>query len=1635
MSQNKVNTAYLGLNLDSIISQIKPGQLSYAQNAQINGFEGNSITYQNEQANSLCFTLPDGYQVIGTYNIVEEELIVYWLANPTTGDSEIGKVVNCVYSRVINSKCLNFDIRYPIHKAVHKKTACGLEIYWTDGKNPRRYIDLSNLPYKEVRQGNSEDPCDTITTSDIDCNKLNVQPDFQIPLIEYEVVGSEGTTTAGTYQFAVQYANALGDAYTSYYSITNPIPVYDYFKVTPDFNYEVAKSITLSISNLDTTGIFDYINVAVIKTINNISSVDLVGTFQIQNSTQKIVYTGQSKANITLSIDEIFEKFPVYDTAGDITTVQDVLVWADLTSTQRLNYQKIISQIELQWVSWKLPVNKKQFKDEINSAERRGYMRDEVYAYDGVILLRNGYQTDRFPIIGRLATAFDLEIINNADGNVESDICDTPVPKPRWKVYNTASVLGIDPLYDPTDPCYQGPYQYGRFAYWESTETYPCNEEIWGDLAGKPIRHHKFPDNLITNHHDNQGSVYPLGIRVNKQQIFDLIRNSDLSEDEKNNIAAIKIVRANRANSKSIIAKGLLFNVGTYSKGNTDYFYPNYPFNDLRPDPFILNSPNSSTGQQIGVSFEERQTVSTNETDLYSLPVSANTWSGDGDIITALYNGKFSGDDDKKRLRVYLDANTVYDSGLLTVDDSNSFILSVEMKRTSFTRIDIKSKLQIFGQNARTINSTGFLEGVDFSVIHNVVLTGTIVPLLTPTVGFGSINTSSAELGYKKAPTISNGPDLLEGFNTSASQRRFTFHSPDTSFYQPFLGNIVKFETVEYGNSRSHFVQVKNHARYRFPSLESYLTSLAIGIVIGFASGTFGLSTNAFNGAAAFTAFSTFNDIVFRLLPKKNMAYQFNSLGNYTRSVPVPNNGNKVRQLDIETYLISGMQGVGDTDIVNNYRRESSIYIRMQNGVPYPDTLPGVPVDNSRYTLGEVGCEDNFISRDISSYYGSIKTEAPDQYGQIYSYQAIDTGFQFLVDVQNEFTGAATEDVFGGDTFINKFAFKRKLPFFIDNRVNFPDEADVFYDELGNIGFPRYWFSTDIRRGEGGSFGIGALFGVKVNNFDCENSSFFYNAGKIYLFAYSIVNFFVESSVNVDYRQAYNSLEGDYFPHVSSDIPDDWFQEVNVPIAFDNTYTYNKTYSKQNTENTFSTLPTNFTVKECTQKFPNRMIFSEVQQDVVNYNKNNWRIYRPVSVFDFPLNYGKLTSVDGIETRQMLARFENKTLLYNSLLTVTANIGDVYLGQQIFNKNIPPVDFAETDLGYTGSQHKFILNTEFGHIWIDAKRGDIFIVQGQSIQDISNEGVKLFLTNNLNFQLKLYFPDYDIDNNFKGVGIDGVYDNKYNRFIFTKLDYKPVVEGISYDSINDVFRLNNQIIELTDQRYFCDVSFTISYSFITKSWTCFHTYLPRYYIGDLNKFHTGIPGSVWTHNIDESNYNNFYGEIHPYILEYPVSYQYQDEILQSVKDYSKVNKVTNASSFVQTNNDFFNKAIIYNDQQCSGVLNLIAKPQNSLAAYITYPKYNSDSKDILFVKSDNFYNYNGFWDIVRSYEEPVWLADCTSASENKLLNTSNLDYSNRPYKKYPIRAKDCRIRHILDNKSNVRITSQFLSSQSQISYK
>jgi hypothetical protein len=1500
--KQELNSANIGLNLDNTLNQIKQGTLTYALNAAVENFDSSSVNYQNEQGNELCVTFPKEYVLIGTHFINEQSKHIFFLTNPNTGDSEIGHMDNndCIYHTLVNALCLNFDTDHPIHKVVHKITNCTTEIYWTDGFNPRRYLDINDIPYM-LQSGSPL--CDAKYTDQLDCNQLKLQPNFNIPNLSIADITTGGSLLAGTYQFAVQYSDAVGNPFTSYYSITNPTPIADPQIATVNFNYVVGKSVVVAVDNLDSSGQFQYFNLAVIKTINAVTSVELIGTYFIDNTSLNITYTGQIVDNIRLSINDIFEKFPYYDVAEDVTAVQDILVWNGLASIDRINYQSIATQISLLWETYKIPPTE-NYSNELNATNLRGYLRDEVYAFEIVFLLMNGKQTDGFHIPGRTLTIEELSLPNILITN--NDFIGEPEPgtdySPYWKIYNTASVIGNatgDKIGNAT------PHEYGNFAYWESTETYPCNKDLWGDLANQPIRHHKFPDVLVSpitkpviEYDSSKGLaglavqnnyVYPIGVRIDTEQVRALISASSLTDDQKADIVGYKIVRGDRGTNKSIVAKGILRNVNTYQRENQSFYFPNYPYNDLNKDPFLNTSNNAWTElcqsfdinilnfnapadaavkTYVEISYTDCNTNKPNTRQFKELGL--HTWCsitkpeilGDGlkNEMTFVQGGTYrptTCDDIINPINPTCDLLFVG-----TVGYSNYDIYRISV---SGSRAGWRAQWQdpILGKKELWV-AGGWFNSPATYYVHTMVDTG---------VSKVQGKNAAVEIDARGEVRVTTCKEQtpLPGINANPTLAlRQIFNSPETSFGQPFLGDILKLENVMYGKGYAHFVQVKSNAKYRLLTKEAQQDALDSSSVLG-------NKTNPFNATSMFTAYQAYLQIYINGITRRNYAQSFNSTASYDYNTQITNSGNKQRTLDIKRYLIPGVQNVGDTYNINNFQRESSVYLKTdeyrEDGttpiapLPFPSSGVGV-TDISRLTVGGSNkCATPAQEQDIQvvSYYASMKNTFVNQYGQIYSYNTIDTGFQ------KSTTSTSTAVIFGGDTFISRFAFKTKLPFFIDNRVNAPDDSDVFYDEIGNIAYPKYWHSARSILSDYNKNNTGVLSNIisyKAHEFDCPNSQelipstaaastnpnrTFYD-GYFYLFAYGIPNFYCESSYNTDLRQAFNNKEGDFWPHVSTGIPDDWVQEDFVSIANDNTYTYNVTFSKQNKENTFTHLPADYDGNPCYTYYPFRAVYSDAQNTDADNRVNSWLTYRAVSYFDFPQNYGALVSLDGIQNRAILARFENKTLMYNNLLTIdTSNPQAAYVGNPNMFKGAPPIDFAETDLGYVGSQNKMLLKIPQGQITVDAKRGQVFLVQGTKVEDLSafGSGMNRFFTDHLAFEILRYFPKVDTDNNFNGVGLHGVYDSKFDRVILTKIDYIPLSIDIQYDTVTKDFYIEESlgnniyhrtIVSLKDSEYFCNKSWTLSFNVNTKSWISFHSYIPNWYIAENNFFYSGING-------------------------------------------------------------------------------------------------------------------------------------------------------------------------------------------------
>jgi len=251
--------------------------------------------------------------------------------------------------------------------------------------------------------------------------------------------------------------------------------------------------------------------------------------------------------------------------------------------------------------------------------------------------------------------------------------------------------------------CDVAPRNEGLFSYVESTLKYPCNKELFdssnleisinrippafqsefegyyvsGIIGGnyvlsseanfmdKPIRHYKFPDNAVSpfiqiDSEDPSGQsatnsfISPIGFRIDNEVInsfLDIaVDNGLLSQEERDKITGYELFRGDRATDRSIIAKGLLFDMRNYvdlGRNGEITYYPNYPLNDSGDlDPLNgrlgTNRTNNFfyTFHSPETHFEKPSLPSELYIDSYQVGISTNKFSPVKDHVTWVILGR-----------------------------------------------------------------------------------------------------------------------------------------------------------------------------------------------------------------------------------------------------------------------------------------------------------------------------------------------------------------------------------------------------------------------------------------------------------------------------------------------------------------------------------------------------------------------------------------------------------------------------------------------------------------------------------------------------------------------------------------------------------------------------------------------------------------------------------------------------------------------------------------------------------------------------------------------------------------------------------------------------------------------------------
>lgn len=503
--------------------------------------------------------------------------------------------------------------------------------------------------------------------------------------------------------------------------------------------------------------------------------------------------------------------------------------------------------------------------------------------------------------------------------------------------------------------------------------------------------------------------------------------------------------------------------------------------------------------------------------------------------------------------------------------------------------------------------------------------------------------------------------------------------------------------------------------------------------------------------------------------------------------------GNKLRAANVSKYLGDGRyivtnENTGERLSVNNIDREKTVFFSFGNfPVEYPLDYANYDKslnDSSMTFLGEnnitTSGRSQEIIKNVASPYAALKNYLPTQYGTLNSVKWLSTGYRGnLRDPQ-----VSCISIFGGDTFITRHTLKRKMSQFLVTAMKQADLTPYNYYFYNNIGRrPRFYVSYE----ENKDFGQGnrALPDIKSDFvFDTPRASgnYFVPPSKFYLYHYGVPNFLTETRINTAYRYSGKEKREGFYPQVG-DLGE-WTQESNVPIREPNIFKYNSAYSNQTIRNRSRTIPEIYRKKlyDVIQNMPNGIIAS-LPDNSETSSYDPWLIYNPADTYEFPSNYGKLKDIIDTESGAILARFSDISVLYNKVdsrvdMGTSATASSVN-GKELFYRR--PVTSASAKLGYGGTQNFTSISCEAGHFWVDAKRGQVLMVppNGAGLQEISTEiggkpsGMRNWFKEHLPFKILKTIPNADIDNPYNGIGITMGWDSRHRRVFITKKDYLP----------------------------------------------------------------------------------------------------------------------------------------------------------------------------------------------------------------------------------------------------------------------
>jgi hypothetical protein len=531
-------------------------------------------------------------------------------------------------------------------------------------------------------------------------------------------------------------------------------------------------------------------------------------------------------------------------------------------------------------------------------------------------------------------------------------------------------------------------------------------------------------------------------------------------------------------------------------------------------------------------------------------------------------------------------------------------------------------------------------------------------------------------------------------------------------------------------------------------------------------------------------------------------------------------------------YVSSGLQDFNSTQRINNNNRNKFLAIQTQTSVPFTFN-----VDNSKQLIADPNNIAKIYTQNTASYYGAVKVDYENQYGQLYSIVQIPTNSCVYSTNKNVLIPNSTSQIFGGDVYINRYTEKNTYYFYNTWLIDVPNGTEWNYKNYVNGPLPTYWL--DSTRYDASRFDValdwsavifpqfnfnspGDYYNLdtrgQVNTGQLVNSSFY--DSWMYLSFSGVRDFFTESELNVAFRDYGEEPWEKFYDPIGNSFTDldTMFRSdlITRPIyyEYDLSLSASKLYS--NFASWSNILPRDYdpTLYEtCFQYLPKRVVYSLQQQE--GLKRDNWRNYLQNNYRDFG---GKISTIKSLNAQGAIILYEDaeptQFVGVDTLQTqggVKFTIGDAGLFQQ----NMQSLVNADDAFKYgTCISSKSAVNTPYGLFWVSQQTGKVVNYTGGGMNEISKDGMKYWFLENLPSPLLKKYPEFPLyDNVVEGISIQTVFDSQYDLLYITKKDYKPTAE---FDAIanclvyvnGEGYYVNESLCNGAEYIYNCPAGYT-----------------------------------------------------------------------------------------------------------------------------------------------------------------------------------------------------------------------------------